>query len=398
MSLDEGVDLRRRLDQPPVVPFRYLPALDGIRGTGILIVMFGHFAAGTSEWAKGRFFGVSLTIDLFFVLSGFLITSLLLEEWSKTSRISMRNFYVRRGLRLLPALALLLVFVGVITVTTDWLPLKRTIAEILLATFYLYPVALVKWQGGAFLLHLWTLSVEEWFYFVWPALLAIVGLKPGTSARFRLVIGTLVALVAGCFALRRIGSFDVGSRLVYALRPDALALGALLAMFVRKLPDIRTPRLDTALKIAGPAGVAGYLWFAWFATFPRTDGWSEEVFHDHSFRSWNFQLGIFSVMLLVMHAIIHPESRFARFLSWKPWVWLGSLSYALYLWHQVLFRLWAEHIHLIADSASLAVKWATGLGVLAATVAVSMLSRRYVELPALKLKHRFETVHHDQKS
>ena len=176
-------DLRGRLEQAPSVPFRYVKGLDGIRGLGILIVMFGHYSAGLSSWAPTRFFGVSLTIDLFFVLSGFLITSLLLEEWSKNQRVSLRNFYVRRGLRLLPALYALLAVVLAIAVFTavfppHWLPIKLTVAEVGAAALYVYPVVLIVKGGDVFLLHLWTLSVEEWFYFLFPAFLTTVATKP----------------------------------------------------------------------------------------------------------------------------------------------------------------------------------------------------------------------------
>ena len=104
------------------------------------------------------------------------------------------NFYVRRGLRLLPALYVLLAVVVVIAITTDLLPTKLTIAEAFSAAFYIYPIILLAKANQVFLFHLWTLSTEEWFYFAWPAFLLFVGLRPGTTKRFRVVIWTLGAI------------------------------------------------------------------------------------------------------------------------------------------------------------------------------------------------------------
>lgn len=398
-----AVDLRGRLDQPPTIPFRYIKALDGVRGVGILVVMFGHYAAGLSEWAKTRFFGVSLTIDLFFVLSGFLITTLLLEEWSKTGRISMRNFYVRRGLRLLPALFVLLAFVLVVAFATDWLPLKLTIAEVGAAALYVYPVILVAKGEQAFLFHLWTLSVEEWFYFIWPAVLLVVGLRRRTLASLRAVVGLLLGFVVVCFLIRQIDNGDVLSRLVGALRPDSLAYGALLAFLARWWKEFPDPRWSRVFDIVGPVGFLGYLYFAWLATYPRPAGLTEAEFHDIAFRSWNYRLGILSCFLMILHIVHRPEGRISRVFSWRPVVYIGILSYALYLWHQPLFLLANQHLFhgdpTLEDFVphSVPVIWAFGLAVAAASFVVAFASRVLVEKPALAQKARFEVVHYESK-
>ena len=401
-------DLRGRLEQAPSVPFRYVKGLDGIRGLGILIVMFGHYSAGLSSWAPTRFFGVSLTIDLFFVLSGFLITSLLLEEWSKNQRVSLRNFYVRRGLRLLPALYALLAVVLAIAVFTavfppHWLPIKLTVAEVGAAALYVYPVVLIVKGGDVFLLHLWTLSVEEWFYFLFPAFL-IFGLRPGTSRRFKQVVGALAAFCALCMLLRALGGHDGVTRLFAAFRPDSLFYGSLLAIAVRRDREFPNPMVERVMGIAGPFGLAAFIWFSWFATFPRLPGLTEAQFHDQAFRSWNYQLGILSTVLFVAHVVRNPESRISRFLSWRPFVEIGIISYGLYLWHQPIFLLANDPLHFNGDpnvagstAHSLAARWVFGLGVVLASFVVAVLSRKLIELPALRLKSRFEVVHFDQK-
>jgi peptidoglycan/LPS O-acetylase OafA/YrhL len=389
------------LDSPPKVAFRYNPALDGVRGIGICIVMLAHFSAGLSTWAGTRLFGLSLTIDWFFILSGYLITALLLEEWSKSGAISMRNFYTRRGLRLLPALYVFLAIFVLLALFTGWLPVssKQAIGEAGAAAFYIYPVMVIIKGDQAFLLHLWTLSVEEWFYFLWPAFLLVVGLRPGVPRRLKLVVGVLGTIVVGGFLLRAIGSSDGLSRLVYTLRPDSLAWGALLAIFMRKLNDIRTPAIDRALSIIGPLGVVGALYFTWFANYPREPGASDTAFHDMAFRSWNYRLGILCAVLLIMHVVNKPEGRLGRSLSIRPLVYLGILSYALYLWHEPIFLTFNQIRFLNSNPAipghvdrSLAGMWAIGLLCAAIAFVIAIASRKFVELPALKQKKRFEVV------
>jgi len=405
-----GDDLRGRLDQPPAVPFRYVRSLDGIRGVGIVVVMMGHYAAGLSKWAAVRFFGLSLTIDLFFILSGFLISTLLLEEWSKTGTISMRNFYVRRGLRLLPALFVLLAFVVLVPIVTDWLPLKLTIAEAVSAAVYLYPVVLFAKEGQVFLFHLWTLSVEEWFYFLWPATLTGVALRRRVRG-LRVLIGAMIGFVVLCFALRAGGGRDALSLLVAALRPDSLILGSLLAFLVRWTKEFPDARVDAALRWLSRLGLVGFLYFWGIAVYPlapRPKGVSYEDhyarYHELAFQSWNYRFGLLCAALVILHLLVVPDGWLTKVFSWKPLVELGVLSYALYLWHQPLFLLVNNKANLNADPAidgfrsiSVEAKWGVGLAVGVASLLVALASRRFVERPALRLKQRFEVVQYEAK-
>lgn len=410
-----GDDFRARLDQPPSVPFRYIKSLDGIRGVGILIVMFGHYAAGFSKWAGVRFFGLSLTIDLFFVLSGFLITTLLLEEWSKTGGISMRNFYIRRGLRLLPALFVLLVFVLLVLAVTSalgrpWLPWKLTIAEVLTAAFYVYPAVIVVKGGEIFLFHLWTLSVEEWFYFLWPATLGWLGLRRRRPGLRGLLVIMVVFYVA-CFALRAAGGRDGLSLLVAALRPDSLVSGSLLAFLVRWAREFPDERVANWLRWLSRLGLLGFVYFSWFALYPmapQPPGVSYEDhyarYHELAFQSWNYRFGLICSVFTIMHLLVVPDGWLTKVLSWRPLVYLGVLSYALYLWHQPLFLLVNGRSNLNADPSVEGFRVippvamiGVGLAVGAVSILVSMASRRFVEVPALRLKSRFEVVHYQDK-
>jgi len=390
-ELQAAPNLRERLNGPALVPFRHIPPLDGIRGVGIIVVMFGHYAAGLSEYWDKRLFGMSLTIDLFFVLSGFLITSLLLEEWSRKGTISMRNFYVRRGLRLLPALAGLLGVVALVPLFTDWLPLKLTYAEIFAAAFYVYPALLVVKGDQAFLLHLWTLSIEEWFYFAWPALLAIVGLRPDSNRRLRLVTGSLIGFCALLAVVRVFGGPRREFFLLYGLRPDSLCYGALLAIFWRKYPDIRTATTDRWLRIVTGVGAIGFLYFDLIALYPVPPGpFDSQKFHNEAWTSWNYQLGIFCAVLLILHLVALPTGRVSRAMSWKAFIKIGGLSYGLYLWHQPIFLIANEQWYI--NHRDVMPPWVFGVLVGVASLVVAQISWVLIETPALKMKRRFEVV------
>jgi peptidoglycan/LPS O-acetylase OafA/YrhL len=393
-------DLRASIETPRRSRFRHNPALDGIRGFSITVIIVGHYAAGLTTWAGSRMFGVSLNLDWFFIMSGYLITALLLEEWSGTRTISMRRFYLRRAFRLLPAMYAFLAVFLVFALFSPWVPVtsKQAIAEAGAAAIYMYPAILVIKGSNAFLFHLWSLSVEEWFYLLWPTSLFFFGLRPGTSRRLRIVIGVLITVCVGAFLLRCVGSLGPFSRLVYSLRPDSLAWGALLAIGVRKLEDIRTPTLDRVLGIIGPLGAIGAVW-CMFANYPREPGVSDLAFHDVAFRSWNYRLGILFGVLLIMHLVLRPDGRLGRLLSYRPIAFLGLLSYAMYLWHQPIF-LTLNGTHLFNGDPSVAGHTAhsaaarIGLGVVSFGLALgaALLSRRFVELPGLRQKKRFETV------
>jgi peptidoglycan/LPS O-acetylase OafA/YrhL len=408
-----GEDLRGRLAQPARVPFRYVSSLDGVRGIGILIVMWGHYSAGLSKWASTRFFGVQLTIDLFFVLSGFLITSLLIEEWSNHQRISLRNFYVRRGLRLLPALYALLGTIVIVVVVTRWAEPKLTIIESGAAAFYVYPFVLIARANRVLLYHLWTLSIEEWFYFAWPAFLIAFGLRPGTSRRFRMMVGSLIAFCLICFATRAFATRDSVSLLIALFRPDSLFYGALLAFLIRWMNEFPNQRRDRVLDLIGPISFVGFLYFSWIAVFkqpPRSEtvGWSaskiKDLFYENSFQSWNYRLGIVSCFGMVLHLVRTPGGRLSRILSWRPFVFIGIISYALYLWHQAIFQLEltpkvfnldvTRHGHHVLTAPE---KWGVGLAVGAVSFLIAMASRKFIEVPALRLKKRFEVVHYESK-
>jgi peptidoglycan/LPS O-acetylase OafA/YrhL len=295
-----------------------------------------------------------------------------------------------------------------------WLPWKLTLAEVAAAALYVYPGLLILKGDDAFLVHLWTLSVEEWFYFLWPAFLIFVGIRPNTARRLRLVVGILLGLVALAFLLRVRGGDDGLSRLIYAFRPDSLAWGALLAVFMRKLPDIRFPSMDRVLVAAGLIGCVGWVYFDLLAVYPRPAALAapelDSKYHDVAWGSWNYQLGIICCVLVIMHQVNRSTGVISKVLSWRPFVRVGQLSYALYLWHQPVFLLAEQHWYRqheqfmptwggdsgvaswYDDHRVVIGQWVFAVVVGVVSLVLAQLSWKLIEVPALRLKRRFEVV------
>ncbi|HLY66186.1 MAG TPA: acyltransferase, partial [Chloroflexota bacterium] len=177
---------------PSPQPFHlgYRPALDGIRGAAVLAVMLFHFGA---PFDQGGFLGV----DAFFVLSGFLITSLLVEEWARNAGISFRGFYLRRALRLLPALLVMLLGAGAVAATIAPPEMRegtwRGIAVTLLYVANWQKV--FSDQSVGVLGHTWSLSIEEQFYILWPPLLCLL-LRRRLSLRWLTAIAAALAVTS----------------------------------------------------------------------------------------------------------------------------------------------------------------------------------------------------------
>ncbi|MFI7588356.1 acyltransferase family protein [Spongisporangium articulatum] len=307
------------------------PALDGVRAVAVLAVAVYHFGGGDSSWLPGGFLGV----DVFFVLSGYLITGLLLAEWSRTGSISLTGFWMRRVKRLAPALLLVLVVVAAwvwwTTPPTDY-PARR--ADILWTLGYLanWHLAAVDNYFAAFgsvspLRHTWSLAVEEQFYLVWP-LITLACLWAGRRLGGRRLGGrrvlVAVALVGAlASAVEFAALFDpVRPTVAYYStrgRVQELFAGALLALAFAAFRRRARPAL---VSLVGPAGVAGLV--VGFLTMPDTT-------------AFYYRGGAALVSLAAVGLIggveAAPDGRLARMLSWGPAAWLGRVSYGVYLWH-----------------------------------------------------------------
>jgi len=303
-----------------------VPALDGLRGIAILLVLACHFT--------GEPLGGAYGVDLFFVLSGFLITTLLLEEHSVSGRIGLGGFYMRRARRLLPALGAMLICFLVYNAIMGHDALG-TVADYGLYFGNIYFVVTHQ-PDTTGLGHLWSLAEEEQFYLLWPLLLLLV-----VRAKRPLywVTGLAVALVVYRFALILDGASMHRLYRAPDTHSEGLVLGAALA-FLRQQGFAAgewAGKLGLVLTI--PAVVAG---------------------------AWNIGLPVFEIGALLLVAAAVSDTNLANGLSVRPLVWIGALSYSLYLWHFPV--LWAFHDH-------------NRLLAFAVTVLLAWLSYRYVEQP-----------------
>ena len=360
-------DLRSTDD---ATPFRlgYRPALDGVRGVAILSVLAFH-THHIFGWSLLR--GANAGVDIFFVLSGFLITALLIQEWEEAGEISLKSFFWRRVLRLVPAL---LVLLTALYFLSDLLFLRveadDTRRGIPVAFVYASDLALAFFNVrlGA-LQHTWSLAIEEHFYLVWPLVL-VTALRLGVGKKRLVLLTLLLALVS---ALHRASLHQMGAppvRTYYGIdtRADALLIGCATGMCVCwGLVRVRALRafVGPALLLIGFCMVAtGY-----GSSFMSLGG---------------FTLLALSTAVLLVQVVLAPASYLRGFLENGALVWVGRISYGLYLWHYPVFK----------ATSFLSLSWPLQLSVaLVLTVAVTCFSFYLIERPALSLKRRLLTAH-----
>ena len=301
------------------VAARHVPELDGLRGIAIIVVLIHHQLTPFS--LKGGFLGV----DLFFVLSGFLITGLLLSEFEHTGSISIRKFYMRRVLRLGPALALYLIACVIVAYHTQIISVQRQLKLIAYALLYstnwrmafdwdpvLDPTSII-----------WSLSIEEQFYLVWPLLLfgcLVLKLK-----RQFIALGLVVVIIAIC--VHRNALLAEGSnltRLYYGTdtRADALLVGSLTAL-------VPFQRFTSNLFVRAAAMIGAGL-FLYLTTVVN--------FMDQWLYRGGFPLIAVVAALVIAVAANTPPQPLSLVLRWFPLRWFGRISYGLYLWHWLVIQ------------------------------------------------------------
>jgi peptidoglycan/LPS O-acetylase OafA/YrhL len=312
--------------------------------------------------------GGSIGVDTFFVLSGFLITTLLLEELDRRDHVAFARFYARRGLRLLPALFGLLAFV-LLWALLIASPHTRhdALMEVLAAASYTRNLTVWSHVPGVLLGHTWSLAVEEQFYLVWPILIAVL-VRPRRSAAW--LVGAFVTCFVVFGALRVAHHPGVG--LLFIMRPEALLLGAALALVRRDRGAAwngeRAGRLaDIAIVVGGAGLVVLAMW----------DG-------ADSFFSVGYSLAAICASVLILGLVVHGDSRAARPFTHSWAVALGKVSYGFYLWHMPVLR-WTDD-RLVGRSAFVRVPIGLGVALLATVV-----SYRLLERPALRLKARVQS-------
>ncbi len=302
-------------------------ALDGLRGIAILSVFFYHLL--------GRPAGGFIGVDVFFVLSGYLITRILLDEHDAFGSVNLLHFYGRRILRLAPALLSLLAVIGLAGIVLPSEARAKNLAECVVALFYMS-----NWARALdlfpmdYLAHTWSLSIEEQFYILWPATLAVLARRLGNRGRLlAVVLGT-----AAAGALVRVTlSFGGASpeRLINGLdtRCDALLAGAALALLLSMRPGL----LRAPARSAAPAQfLDAFAVLVLAAALFRAD----YRFMNH-YRV-TMPAVILSSLLLVWAAVRDRPGRLGRFLSIGPLCYVGRISYGLYIWHWPVLRVLSE--------------------------------------------------------
>src|SRR5436190_4445053 len=351
---------------------RYMPGLDGLRAIAVLAVITYHLGAG---WAQGGLLGVAV----FFTLSGYLITDLLLGRWLSGS-MRLGNFWLRRARRLLPALFVMLIVVTAWVTLAEPSELSSLRGAVASATLYVNNWWLIFQHISYFarfgppspLGHLWSLSIEEQFYIIWPWIL-LLGLRfireplGHVKVHLRLAAATLVLAAISAVLMGVLYHPGFDSSRVYDgtdTRAFGLLLGAALAMVwpARDLSAKVPVRARRFLDGLGTVGLVGIFLLIW-----QTNQYSSFLF------PWGMMLlSLATVMLLA--ALVHPATIIGRALGVRPLRWIGVRSYGIYLWHFPI-------IVLMTPSPNTGVYLPRAIGQTAATFAIAALSWKFVEEP-----------------
>ncbi len=349
---------------------RYLPGLDGLRALAVFAVIAYHLQFG---WAGGGLLGVGV----FFTLSGYLITDLLLGQWRTGGRLRLGDFWLRRARRLLPALFVVLAVVTAWVTLMDRSQLVSLRGAVAAAGGYVSNWYYIAQHGSYFarfappgpLDHLWSLAVEEQFYLAWPWLLWLGLLclprRRGSSGVGWLAVPTLVLVAASTAATLLLYHPGFDPTRVYEgtdTRAAGLLVGAALAMV---WPSRREGRIVLPARLllegAGVAGVAVIALMIW-----RVGQYSPFIYRGG--------LGLLSVATAAtVAAVACPGALLGRALGWAPLRWLGVRSYGIYLWHYPVI--------VLASPANGGLELPRAGLQVAATVVLAALSWRFVEDP-----------------
>jgi peptidoglycan/LPS O-acetylase OafA/YrhL len=353
-------------------PAHRIPSLDGLRALSIFLVLALHSIQRFQVSSPVSFFWVGIFngatgVFIFFVISGYLITSLLLREHEKRGSISLRGFYFRRAMRILPPLY---VYVGVLLLM-GWagrLPIFKL--DIISALFFFHDYARsLMWT----LEHFWSLSIEEQFYLIWPLLLLYCLRRPGLEGRLKASkIAIAIILIA---PLIRVVSFTLARRTFmhnsygFHAHADSLMFGCLLALVQG------TPVFERLYQYVTR------IWWIPPAVIVVSDCLSARYQN-----YWDFPIGMTicgaAIAFFLLWCVRNPTSAVGRFLNSRPIAHIGVLSYSIYIW-QTLF-LNPDNVTLFGPSLKILYTFPFSWLVI---LAVAQLSYTLVERPSLRLRN-----------
>ena len=381
----------------------YLPGLDGLRALAVIAVIVYH---ANPSWLPGGFLGV----EVFFVISGYLITLLLVAEHERDDSVDLRAFWARRARRLLPALFVMMALLVVWSAFFERDALGALRGDVIAGALYGSNWFQV-WIGAGYtavndfapLRHLWSLAVEEQFYVIWPVVMLIV-LRAGRQRLPRVAMwfaGIAFAIAVAVALLMPSGPigtcvetpnsfWTIGDRciskvdLLYLSTPTratGLLLGAALALVWRPFALLRGPmrKKGPLLDPLALIGLLGLIFLAWNSKILKLKG--EEGLHADPllFRGGLFLTGLLT--LLLISAVAHQKAFSGRFLGTTALRVIGERSYGLYLFHWPVFQA-------LRHEAGIALQLHEFIGAMAVTVVITEISYRYVELPIRERRFR----------
>jgi peptidoglycan/LPS O-acetylase OafA/YrhL len=352
-------------------PVRHIASIDGLRAIAVTAVVLYHLGI---SWLPGGFLGV----DLFFVISGYVITRLILDSINKSGALDLRGFYWARLRRIYPGFLFMvfstIIFIGV------WAPeaIKRFLTDLPYALVGMMNWALVARQQDYFesigrpplLQHTWSLAVELQFYLIWPIILLTVLKYFGKAnvARVALIIAMFsgAALFFVSLQLDAANAQQV-SHIYFGTDTHSLGLFLGAALAVSWIPQNLSANIaKRAQDVIDGIGVFGLLGL--IATFLFIDA--------NNATSYQIAFPLAAIFgCLVIISLVHPASRFAPLISSAPFTWVGQRSYGIYIWHWVVFQVTRPSVDLTGET------WALYLARVLLVLALADISLRWVEIP-----------------
>lgn len=349
---------------------RYIHSLDGLRGIAVLAVIAYHM---DFNWASGGLLGVTI----FFVLSGYLITNLLMMEWDQTNTINLKEFWFRRARRLLPAMFSMLFIITAWVTLFEQSFLSKLREDFLAAALYVsnwwyifQDLSYFEAMGTPSLLtHFWSLAIEEQFYIIWPIFIFVALLFK--MKKKHIMITTIVIAVISALAMALLYDPNVDpSRVYYGTdtRVFSLLSGAALAFFwpSQKLAKQVPTQLRIVLDITGAAALVII-----FVIIALTNQYGSFLYYGGM-----VLVSILSVILIA--TLVHPASKLSKLMSFKPLCWIGARSYGIYLWHYPIILLTSPKVDIGEFS------FTRFLFQIVLILVVSSLSYTYIENPIRK--------------